>query len=99
MEIACDLSLSLAANVAAEFHIPRYTSDLWELLSSDIDAVLLCHTDPKTEAAIAAFNAGKHVLVEKTVCFSLAEIEQITVAQQRAGTVGSRPIGRLRSGV
>ena len=88
VEIACDLSPSLAANVAAEFHIPRHTSDLGELLSSDIDAVLLCHTDPKTEAAIAAFNAGKHVLVEKPVCFSLAEIEQITAAQQRAGTVG-----------
>ena len=91
VKIVCDLSPSLAANVAAEFHIPRHTSDLEELLSSDIDAVLLCHTDPKTEAAIAAFNAGKHVLVEKPVCFSLSEIEQITAAQQRAGVTERSP--------
>lgn len=88
VEIICDLSPSLAANVATEFHIPRHTSDLEELLSSNIDAVLLCHTDPKTEAAIAAFTAGKHVLIEKPVCFSLLEIEQMTAAQQRSGTVG-----------
>ena len=33
VEIACDLSPSLAANVAAEFHIPRHTSDLGEPVS------------------------------------------------------------------
>ncbi len=88
VDIACDLSPGLAAAVADEFHLPRHTHSLDELLSSDIDAVLLCHTDPKTEAAVAAFDAGKHVLVEKPVCFSLQEMARITEAQQRAGTVG-----------
>ncbi len=88
VEIACDLSPSLSAGVAEQFHIARHTSDIDELLDSDIDAVLLCHTDPKTAAAVAAFDAGKHVLIEKPVCFSLEEMEQITAAQERAGTVG-----------
>ena len=88
VEIACDLSPSLSAAVAEQFHIARHTSDLDELLNSDIDAVLLCHTDPKTAAAVAAFDAGKHVLIEKPVCFSLEEMAQMTAAQQRAGTVG-----------
>ena len=39
VDIVSDLSPSLAANVAAEFHIPRHTNDLEELLSSDVDAL------------------------------------------------------------
>ncbi len=88
VEIVCDLSPTLAAAVAEKFHIARHTNHLDELLAADIDAVLLCHTDPKTAAAVAAFAAGKHVLVEKPVCFSLQEIEEMLNAQQRAGTVG-----------
>ncbi len=88
VQIVCDLSPTLAATVAEQFHVPRHTNSIDELLAADIDAVLLCHTDPKTPAAIAAFNASKHVLIEKPVCFSRLEIEQILAAQRRAATVG-----------
>jgi predicted dehydrogenase len=88
VEIVCDISPTLAAAVAEKFHVARHTNKLEELLSADIDAVLLCHTDPKTAAAVAAFESGKHVLIEKPVCFSLQEIEQILSAQQRANTIG-----------
>lgn len=87
VEILCDASASLARGVAEQFHLPRYTTDYRELLASDVDAVLLCHTDPKTAAAIAAFEAGKHVFIEKPVCFSLQEADAMLAAARMAGTV------------
>ena len=59
-----------------------------DLLSMDIDAVLLCHTDPKSDAAVDAFEAGKHVLVEKPIAASLQETDRMIEAQQKAGKVG-----------
>ena len=86
--IVCDLSPEQAAYVAKRFAIPRHVSNLDDLLSADIDAVLLCHADPKSDAAIAAFAAGKHVLIEKPICASLQEADAMIAAMQQAGTVG-----------
>lgn len=86
VEILCDASPSLARGVAEEFHVPRHTTDYQELLDS-VDAVLLCHTDPKTAAALAAFEAGKHVFIEKPVCFSLEEADAMLAAARTAGTI------------
>ena len=88
VEMVCDLSPSLARTVAEEFHVPHHTNDWRTLLAADLDAVLLCHTDPKTEIAVAAFEAGKHVFIEKPICFSLQEADRIIAARQAAGTVG-----------
>src|SRR4051794_40905911 len=71
--IVCDRSPALAEHVAGAFHVPRWVTEYRALLESDVEAVLLCHTDPKTEVAVAAFEAGKHVFIEKPVCFSLEE--------------------------
>ena len=88
VEMVCDLSPRLAQTVAREFYVPHHTSDWRALLAADLDAVLLCHTDPKTEIAVAAFEAGKHVFIEKPICFSLPEADRIIAARQAAGTVG-----------
>ncbi|MDE0552689.1 MAG: Gfo/Idh/MocA family oxidoreductase, partial [Candidatus Poribacteria bacterium] len=85
--IVCDLSLGAAQAVSKRFHVPQYVTDYNELLATDVDAVLLCHGDPKTEVALAAFEAGKHVFIEKPVCFSLQEIDAMLTAQRKAGTV------------
>ena len=85
--IVCDLSQGAAETVAKRFHVPQFVTDYNELLKTDIDAVLLCHGDPKTEVALAAFEAGKHVFIEKPVCFSLQEIDAMLTAQRKAGTV------------
>src|SRR5437868_5371608 len=87
VEILCDVSPELARAVAADFHVPRYTSDYEEVLAADMDAVLLCHTDPKTEVAVAAFEAGKHVFIEKPVCYSLEEADRMLAAARAAGAV------------
>ena len=84
--VVCDVSPSAAADAARRFHVPRHITDYRELLAADVDAVLLCHTDPKTEAAVAVLEAGKHLFIEKPLCFSLPEIDAM-IAAQGAGTV------------
>lgn len=84
----CDVSAGAAAYVAKRFHVPNHYTDYRDLLATDVDAVLLCQTDPKTDVAVAAFEAGKHVFVEKPICFSNQEMDRILAAQAQARTVG-----------
>jgi predicted dehydrogenase len=88
IKVVCDLSPSSSKHAAERFHVPAYETDYRAVLDSDVDAVLLCHTDPKTEVALAAFNAGKHVFIEKPICFSLEQSDAMIEAQSRAGKVG-----------
>ena len=85
--VVCDISPSLAEAVAAQFHVPRHVTDYRDLLAADIDAVLLCHGDPKTEAGLATLQAGKHLFIEKPVCFTLADADAMVAAADAAGTV------------
>ena len=84
----CDVSADAARYVANRFHVPRHFTDYRDLLASDVEAVLLCQTDPKKDVAVAAFDAGKHAFVEKPVCFSLQECDEMIEACKRAGKVG-----------
>ena len=85
--VVCDISRALAEHVADWFRVPACVTDYREVLDSDVDAVLLCHNDPKTEAVVASFNAGKHVLIEKPLCFSLDEYDAILAAAEGSGKV------------
>lgn len=67
----CDVSAGASAYVAKKFNVPNHYTDYRELIASDVEAVLLCQTDPKTEVALAVLNAGKHLFIEKPLCFSL----------------------------
>ena len=84
----CDVSRGAADYVAHKFHVPHAFTDYRDLLAADVDAVLLCQSDPKTQVAVDAFEAGKHVFIEKPMCFSLQEADRIIDACRRAGTVG-----------
>ena len=87
--VICDLSPSLAEYAARQFHVPEHVTDYRRMLDADaVDAVLLCQSDPKTEVALAAFEAGRHVFIEKPMCYSLQEADAILAAAQKAGTVG-----------
>jgi predicted dehydrogenase len=86
--VVCDVSPSAAKYAAGMFHVPRHVTDYRDVLDSDVDAVLLCQTDPKTEVAVASFEAGKHVFIEKPMCFSLAEADAIITAARDSGKVG-----------
>jgi predicted dehydrogenase len=84
----CDVSAGLAEYLANRFNVPNHTTDYHDVIAaSDVDAVLLCHRDPKTEIAVASLEAGKHMFIEKPMCFSNEEADAIHAAGQKAGTV------------
>lgn len=84
----CDVSPGAAGYLATKYHVPAHFTDYRDLLAADVDAVLLCQSDPKTQVAVDAFGAGKHVFIEKPMCFSRQEADAIIDAQSAAGTVG-----------
>jgi predicted dehydrogenase len=53
----------------------------------DVDVVLVLTSGSHAPIAIAAAEAGKHVLVEKPMCFSVAEGQAMITAAERAGIV------------
>lgn len=76
-------ALELAGEKARAF------ADWREVLDQkDIDAVIIALTnDQHCEAAVAAFEAGKHVLCEKPLGLSLAECDRIIAAAARANRI------------
>jgi predicted dehydrogenase len=84
----CDISRGAAQYAAQRFHIPEFTTDYRVLLNSDVDAILHCAGGYKPDAAVAAFEAGKHLFLEKPVCASLRDIDRIIRAQIASGKVG-----------
>lgn len=84
----CDLSPSQVNAVGERYHVPanrRYT-DFRELVASpDVDAVLVLAGGSHAPPAIAAAEAGKHVFVEKPMCFTPREADAMIAAAEAAG--------------
>jgi predicted dehydrogenase len=85
----CDLSPSLLKVVGDEYGVPeeRRFTDYRDLVRSDIDAVIVCPSGSHAAPSIAAAEAGKHILVEKPMCVTVAEAEAMVAAAERAGVV------------
>jgi predicted dehydrogenase len=85
----CDLSPKLLATLGAEYGVPpeRRFLDYRDLVRGDVDAVIVCPTGSHAAPSIAAARAGKHVLVEKPMCTTVAEAEAMVAAADQAGTV------------
>lgn len=75
---------------AAEFDIRHWTLDLGESLDlPGVDAVILATpTGMHAAQSIAAFEVGKHTLIEIPMADNLADSEAIVAAQERTGVVG-----------
>lgn len=85
----CDVSAALLAAMGERYRIPedaRYL-DYRELVArDDVDVVFVINsTEYHAECAIAAVEAGKHVLIEKPICLTLADAEAIAQARDAAG--------------
>jgi len=67
----------------------RAYADADELFADpEVDAVSICtHTDTHADLAVRALMAGKHVLVEKPVAVSVADIERVKQAASGAGRI------------
>ncbi|AZO53064.1 MULTISPECIES: Gfo/Idh/MocA family oxidoreductase [unclassified Mesorhizobium] len=81
-------SAERAAAYARENGIPASVSNLDALLGSDIDAVYISTTNElHLEQALAAIEAGKHVLCEKPLALTSADARRMVAAAKAAGIV------------
>src|SRR5690349_15605448 len=85
----CDSNVQRAEEKAKKYSIPNYYSEYQALLSEEkIDAVSICTWNHShAEIAIAALRAGKHVLVEKPLCTTVEEAQQIEETVKQTGKV------------
>lgn len=86
---ASDTDGTRLAEFAGKYGVCEPYSDYRELLkNAGVDAVLICLPHHlHEEACVAAFAAGKHVLIEKPIARDCAEAEKIIEASQKAGKV------------
>ncbi len=82
-------SADRAREFAAEHQIPKSGIDLDEALrDSQVDAVYISTTNEKhLSQALAAMNAGKHVLCEKPLAMTLDDATTMVRAAEQAGLV------------
>src|SRR5690242_14170683 len=82
----CDISGENAANNAQRYNVAKTFSDWRDMVGDDeIDAVFILTSGSHAPIAIEAAKAGKHILVEKPMCFSVAEGLEMKAAAEAAG--------------
>jgi len=82
-----DIKEESARCVAEQLHIPLATRDYREILRDpNVDAVLVCSsTDTHATIITEAAQVGKHIFAEKPIDLSLARIDEVLAAVERAG--------------
>ena len=83
----CDLNEARARDIAERYAVPHVYTDYRELLSrDDIAAVSIATPDfAHRDIAIAAAEAGKHILVEKPLAMTVEDADAILAAVDNAG--------------
>jgi predicted dehydrogenase len=81
----CDLSETTREAVADEYGVSKRFASWQELIAEPLDAVFVLTSGSHAPAAIAAAQAGLHVLVEKPMCFSVAEGKAMVDAATKSG--------------
>jgi predicted dehydrogenase len=84
-----DISAELLAAVGAEFGVlpDRHYLDYHDLVASDLDAVIVCSSGSHAGPTIAAAQAGKHILVEKPMCTTVREAQEMVAAAEASGVI------------
>lgn len=75
----CTMPFSAAKNLQEHYVIPHCTTDYRDVLNdSTVDCVIIA-TPPQfhAEQAVAAIKAGKHVLIEKPLALTIADVQKI----------------------
>jgi predicted dehydrogenase len=81
----CDISANVRDACAQDYGVATTCADWRDLLRAKLDAVLILTSGSHAPIAIAAAEAGLHILVEKPMCFSVAEGRAMIAAAERAG--------------
>jgi predicted dehydrogenase len=92
MAVICGRTASATEAAAQNLGWAEWATDWRELVArDDIDIVDVCTPgDSHAEIAIAALEAGKHVLCEKPLGNTVAEAEKMTAVAEEAGARGVR---------
>jgi predicted dehydrogenase len=81
-----DVDAGRARQVAEKFGVTHWCTSEAELLARDLDAVYIATPqNAHARQVIQAAQAGKHILCEKPIAVSLAEVDQMEAAIRRAG--------------
>lgn len=83
----CDIAPENAEANAVSYGIRKVFTDWREMLTESIDVVLILTSGSHAPIAVEAAKAGKHVLVEKPMCFSVAEGKQMRDAASDSGVI------------
>jgi predicted dehydrogenase len=85
----CDVSSTVLRELGTLWNVRNLTTDYRQLVArTDVDAVLIANPNAfHAEVTLAAIAAGKHILVEKPMCITRREAEQIMAAQNDRGVV------------
>jgi predicted dehydrogenase len=83
----CDISPTLLNVIGERYGVAQRYTDFNELVQqADLDAVFVLNSDEyHADGVIGAARNGKHVLVEKPMCLTLREAEEIIQARDEAG--------------
>ncbi len=81
----CDISPGLLESLGRYYCVPQCFKDYRDLVDQDLDVVIVLTPGSHAAAAIAAMEAGKHVIVEKPMCFTLREAGEMMTASERSG--------------
>ena len=81
----CDLSEPVRTAVGREYGVDRLFGSWQDLVAEPLDAVFVLTSGSHAPAAIAAAELGRHVLVEKPMCFSVAEGKAMVDAAAKSG--------------
>jgi predicted dehydrogenase len=84
-----DPSATVREAMASRYSVTRVYEEYGELLEAgDVDAVVIsAPAATHAEIAVAALEAGVHVFVEKPLCITLADVDRIIAARDRAQRV------------
>jgi predicted dehydrogenase len=90
MEVLCGRTASATRAAAEKLGWSSWVTDWREVVGrDDIDVVDICTPgDSHREIALAALEAGKHVLCEKPLANSVAEAEEMAAAAEQAAARG-----------
>ncbi len=76
----CDISPGTVQAAAARFHVPHATTSVRDLLEQPLDAVMVLTAGSHAPYALAALRRGLHAFVEKPLCFTLREADELIEA-------------------
>ena len=85
LKAICDISPGLVESLKSYYNVSSGFRDYRDLIAEQLDLVIVLTPGSHAAAAMAAMEAGKHVIVEKPMCFTLREADALIATSERCG--------------